>query len=826
MSRRTTSLLGAVAVLFATWVVLSTRPRPREEALSRGPVQKAESPTTDGLVTTGSDHPGPTKTTTTERRTSALPSHAVTADSDEIVARGIVHDEDDLGLSGIAVVARSPDGTRTHSVTTDTTGRFCFSELEQGQWFFAAESEEYARSWWREVLSRVPMGSELELRLYRSRTVHGLVIDESSTPVPGASVVLARERLPGAGRPAQGHLTHVLQRVVTDGQGRFELVRLRPGLMTVVLHHADHARTITQFDVANPDVRLVIESGRALRGRVLLQGSPLADVTVVGGTPSRAALQLGAWRVTTDDDGAFTIPNVPRFPNVVGFPQVAVWLDTVSIDGEDWGSCEHHIYAYPRSQMLPPVTIEALPADEVGDPRCRIDVGRDLRAEAEANGKPFGTAELVVSVAPNLLPATRTVWVGVQVVGFSQDYLRESVAPGANAVFENLAAGEYRVWARGRGGPSILPQTIELAEGETRHVQLDAGEAVLSGRVLAGGEPVGEGSISFRALESAHPILVRSGGGELHPDGAYTITGIPLGIYELTYRRPTGIRVLERVAVDDSDVHFDLHLPGGRIEGTVFGSRAEQVHVYPRGLNGSAGNTGCTVAPDTEGVFAVEDLAEGTYNVWARTEVLLLASVTLGPGHMREHVVLRPPERTGYVSGRIEGLPEDPESFGLGLCPRDDQGYDTSVTYGVSVNVGAGTFRSGPVPEGTYALKGGSWRGEVPLLWQPDVVVVRDRETRVELTVPSARKVRLVLDSGDSTPSRKVWRLQLPAGDWIPYGALIGSGPTGDRAGSGPVLLPVGDYVLEADFGDPRPVRRPFRVDPGDEELVVVASRK
>jgi len=121
----------------------------------------------------------------------------------------------------------------------------------------------------------------LSLPLYRPRTLHGTVSDEGGKPVAGVRVVLVNQLLPGARQPVSGHIDVDFLVARTDDAGRFTMPRLRPGRADLMLEHADFADTFRTVQIGAGDetsAALVIENGLTLRGRVVRDGGPLANV--------------------------------------------------------------------------------------------------------------------------------------------------------------------------------------------------------------------------------------------------------------------------------------------------------------------------------------------------------------------------------------------------------------------------------------------------------------------------------------------------------------------------------------------------------------------
>lgn len=200
--------------------------------------------------------------------------------------------------------------------------------------------------------------------------------------------------------------------------------------------------------------------------------------------------------------------------------------------------------------------------------------------------------------------------------------------------FEELGAGEVRVdvTAEGhrRGGVDDLGRpTVDLTDGEpVEDLELILPRAAsLSGRVLAGGEPVEGADISLSYVfseglqgEDLPPYIVSK---LAHTDerGRFSIPEIAPGRLQILvesgphpfiesddlYFRPGQSR---------DDVVVDL-APSGRLEGSVVaedgaGIASADVRVIPSATEGASR----LIETDDDGNFGLYELTEGTYSLW------------------------------------------------------------------------------------------------------------------------------------------------------------------------------------------------------------------
>jgi RNA polymerase sigma-70 factor (ECF subfamily) len=761
-----------------------------------------------------------------------IPVRASSEHATEPQLLGTVLDEREQPVAGVVVRGRRDDSEGyPASFVTDAAGRFSFERLEQGWWFFSVDDPRYAIVWWRKFGALLPeQGDEptdVRLRLYDPRSVAGRVVDEAGVPVPGVHLTLAVEWVEGEEDPVQGHLTHTVQATESDEEGHFELSRLSPGELRMVLDHPDFARTVTSFRTDDADVRLVLERGSTLAGRVLAGAEPLAGVRVRAVAPHRSKLSMVDRSALTDAEGRFRITRIHSFHDVVehGVPTVIA-----SVADERWVSAAYRIHEWDPGR-LPGVTIEALPVGSTPDPK-QVDVGKDAAREAAALGEPFGDATLRVRFATGTAVAAdaeTNLWVAGRSPELEGFYRNERVELRGGFDFEGLSPGRYRVWTLNSGEPNFQPAVVDVRAGETLDVVLSPGGIVLSGSITSGGQPVSDVSVFCTGAMRA--------AGDVRGDGTYEVTGLVPGTYELLVYSETSFDSYHTVEVpgDGTGTHpFDIRLPMGVVTGLVrgveFNRDERKIQVFPRGWGTASGNRGNRAPVDVRGRFRMRFLPEGDYKVflWNSAPRVLPASVRITPAQSAHDVVLEPPVHTTEVRGRVTN-PVDGGRLGTGtsllLVHRDSEGYAFG-SYGgyATVDGETGEFTLDDVAPGAYGLHVTHYDVDAPFLWIPDFVVPPDGVEGLTITIPAGRQVSVVLDAGDLSTPQSLWFLRMPSGERLPYYCFVGSGSRGLRASSQAFGLPYGEYTVEGDFGAGRIVTRSLTVGPGEGGLEVVLS--
>lgn len=174
-------------------------------------------------------------------------------------------------------------------------------------------------------------GGAIDLALSQGATVSGHVVDQAGNPIAGATMRAVVETTTG-GRfdlnSASFEVFHRLARpngtpfwwptsdYVTDARGRFEISGIPAGSAVIVGRREGYATGMSpslavQHDQHYGDLRIVLERGRQLRGRV----ENAAGAPVAGAAVSAVASSLPAWvggrSLITDRSGAFLFRELP-----------------------------------------------------------------------------------------------------------------------------------------------------------------------------------------------------------------------------------------------------------------------------------------------------------------------------------------------------------------------------------------------------------------------------------------------------------------------------------------------------------------------------------
>lgn len=258
-----------------------------------------------------------------------------------------------------------------------------------------------------------------------------------------------------------------------------------------------------------------------------------------------------------------------------------------------------------------------------------------------------------------------SVWATPAVDGDElHDGARTVVAPaGESLVLEGLHPGIWKVrlsWGLEEFEEQELAQeTVTLLPGEHRWLAMTVELPLYRGDVRYRGEPI-EGTIAFRPrsrdLEAIDYPTTRS-----DAEGEFALFLPGAGIYQIHVEDEERRAMLARFEVGEPDEPLHVRLPEGRIEGWVIDEEgrpappgvveARRLDLFDEDLDPAILRQSASTRED--GTFALEALAEGTWDVQAVSEPLRSStqSLSLGPDQVISGIELVLGERY-QLSGR------------------------------------------------------------------------------------------------------------------------------------------------------------------------------
>ncbi|WP_437937880.1 MSCRAMM family protein [Sorangium sp. So ce341] len=372
------------------------------------------------------------------------------------------------------------------SVKSDESGRFELA-LPDGTYQLNASLEGYGTT-----ATTANLGETVSLVLPKSGVIEGRVLDERGKPVQRFAIdVLSVTTMDTPATPA------LFSRTFESPDGSFRIDQLPSWDVVVRATAAEFAPafspmvTVAAGDVEKMD--LTLTKGCILTGRAVdSSGAPLPGVYIDAeslfavGEMSAVAMEAAA-QAQTEDDGSFSLPNVPK--------------GTIAVRG------------YDGSNAVSSVEVEVSSCDSLEPVKLVMSPGGSLSGVArDADGKPIAGARITLMHRP---------------IGFVNTV---SDADG-RFHFEQIPPGVIRVMAR--SGAQVTIAGVKIEEGKDARLEITLapkGTAELRGRVTAGGKP----------LPGARLMLATAIGDDgtigLHypvtaEDGSYRVSGLTPGAY-------------------------------------------------------------------------------------------------------------------------------------------------------------------------------------------------------------------------------------------------------------------------------------------------------
>jgi protocatechuate 3,4-dioxygenase beta subunit len=335
-----------------------------------------------------------------------------------------------------------------------------------------------------------PGDNAVDFTLDRLGSVAGKVLLPDGTPPPAVRVQAHAEAKEGqerAGfRVVVGMGRGEADETFSDPAGNFRLDNVTPGKVTIEVHAQGMAPgRKTGIDVRADQVAdagtITLESGRALRGRVLAgkDDAPVPGASITLSQPQGFVMRIGA-----DAADGFAVSGIDGTFEIAGL--------------------EPRAYAVAASQpdYSPSSGRVEIPADQdVSDFIIRLSKGGILTGTVhDAQKQPVPGVQILIAKMP--------MSGGPQTATTAADgrYSIDKLPPGDYIVLKAPAPGQPLMLSSGMKQASIR-------EGETTVFDLDdASKINLSGRVLRAGQPVANAMLMFSAgtLEGGTPVDMKT----------------------------------------------------------------------------------------------------------------------------------------------------------------------------------------------------------------------------------------------------------------------------------------------------------------------------
>jgi protocatechuate 3,4-dioxygenase beta subunit len=671
------------------------------------------------------------------------------------------------------------------------------------------------------LVHEVPNLEPVTITLEHSLTFSGVVLDGDGEPVPRADLNLTRSMTSGGGGMMMKMI--MVEGTVADELGRFEYDGLEPGKISISGSAPGFQETkIDGIEMVKGEDRtgfeLPLTPGAVLIGRVLApDGKPAINAAVgIVQDGSEPRFGQGPGLTRSDGGGNYRLENLPPGPvsieathdsyvRTVRDIEATEGINSLDLQFEG-GQQVAGLVTGPDGAPVPGATVRLDSAGRGwGGPQT--DAGADGRFVLE--GVSDGQYSLVAGAEGYAPPAEQVpVQVaGEPVTGLTVQLQATAVITGAvtglepsdypevevNAFDRNNQFGDSRVDSRGRyrieglgaGSYSIIGAVgrsgnqaraeAVLEPGQQEAVaDLTFGEGVtLSGKAFLGEQPFASATVGATGTDVSH-----SGWGETESDGSFRLSGLKPGNYKVEIRQwKTGISYEENVEISSSR-EIELRIPTATVSGMVVDSADRRplagVRVSLAPPDGSVETFfgDHSAVTDLNGRFAVGNVADGSWTVWASKKGYATASreVALQIGSDRDDVrmELDPTEGlslevrfpTGAIPDSVRAAVLDPAGRTV-----NSGGYATGEN---------GSVRLSSVPRGSwdvvlYAPGAGvlSFRADAP---GGPVPVILPRATVMTVRVPelagSDSSATLTLTDSSGLPFRSLEWYGDPVAQW------------------------------------------------------------
>jgi len=792
--------------------------------------------------------------------------------------QGRVIDPQGRPIEGVAVAVEEADqnpmmtmggprlgATRTESDgVTGPDGWFTVPDLRRGQALGLALSRTgYLAT--REAGVTPPTVEPLQVTMYPSSKIKGVVLDDRGAPIPGADITLQRSKTGGGGGAIFKFISR--ENATSDDGGQFVFDGVEPGTVSLSAKASGWQEAKREaLEVPRGDdltgVEMRLAPGAVIVGRVLTpDGRPAvgAEVGIVSDQPEMVRFS----GTPTDGDGRFRLEGVApgrasveasheRYVRAVrdvdakpgvntvelqleggtevrgvvvdaaGAPVPGAWVH-LSQRGSDWGfhdatsgadgsftltgvsegdySATAGRAGYAAAGDPTAVSVRGEP---VGDVRIKLDRGAILRGKITGlDAASFSKVDVRA-----VLPGMESMTTG-------------SVDAEGNYRLEDLSAGSWRVVASLRSTGEQARGEVAIEPGSTEaQLDLEFGKGLrLTGRIVRGSAPVAEANLFLRGTNVEYVTSSRS-----ERDGNFVVGGLKPGTYKLEVRQwETGLAYEETIDVATSR-EIVIEIPSARIAGVVVDAGDGEpipgvtVTLAAPGAADEPSFLGeRRVTTDLDGKFRLEDLADGEWRLSAsgRGYAAASQSVSVQSG--------RGPEALRLTLQATEGLTLQVR-LPSGRAPREVQAAvldpeGRALARGTYATGEGGTVRLSTVPSGTWdvlvaaggagtaALQAAAPGAAVPVQLPPACAA--------RISVPALATAGVPATATVTTPAGKPYRTMAWFGDPVQEWGLV-------RGQTVLETIPPGTWTVRVSAADGRNWEREFTTAPGTTSEVVL----
>jgi protocatechuate 3,4-dioxygenase beta subunit len=542
------------------------------------------------------------------------------------------------------------------SATSAADGTFRIAGLAAGATAVTAYSSDHRLA--SESVTVNAPAKDVKLTLPRGAHIEGRVFDRvTQQPVTDFTVLIPPRS--GRGIAVEDQPTHA-------DDGRYAIDNVPPGVVEVVAHAAGYVpasrRDITVEDGKSvTGVDIPLDRGATISGRVTSAGAAVAGVQV----RDASRMSQPAGNGTTDADGLYTLDGVPAGDHTIEFQKAGFIVLRKPI--ESAAGKEAHLDAeLDRGNELTgrvldgsgrPVAganVSVNSADRrPGNSNATTDGDGTFDLQGLADGKytvvarkngyvsgetsdvdPRQTHSVTLTLTSGAtitghvvgLPADQLSQVMVSASG-GMSHNQTNADAGGNFTLTGMPDGRVRVDAilmSAANRRTAPPKTITVDNGVAPAVEINFDEGItVRGRVTRSGVALPGGAISFL------PQMIRGTGGMaatarqpvntfLSPDGTYIASGLMAGDYDVRINGPAITYQTTYTAAASGT--FDIDIRGALLRGRVVDSASGAPLAEARIEAGRRTGGGATAMSDSDGRFAIDALADDTYDLQVTRE--------------------------------------------------------------------------------------------------------------------------------------------------------------------------------------------------------------
>jgi protocatechuate 3,4-dioxygenase beta subunit len=744
-----------------------------------------------------------------------LPNQTLTARSAIVVVTV------DRGVEISGRVVR-PDGTAVADATVDTPtpltprtaatgadGTFTLAGVAAGTAVLTAHSKDGNLS--SPPLTVTAPAKNVTITIPRGARIEGRVLDRATQqPVTDFAVSLpSRNQRQFAPGPQSDKTIHA-------EDGHYAIDNVPPGAVDIYVTASGYVRG-SRGDITAEDGKTVtgidiqLDRGATISGRVTAGGEPVAGAGVRQASQQMQQMQQISGGVITDADGLYKLDGISEGDRLIQFEksgfvtaQKPVEMkagNDVRLDVELDRGHELRGRVVDRSGSgVAGVYVDASAPGERRNSNMNVTDGdgafvvaglRDGKYEVTARKEGMVSADAVDVDVPQARPLTMTLDAGAtingRVTGLSADQFPQVVVTGVGGTSRNqtyldgsgnftlsgLPDGQVRIDAvlSAAGRRRMAPaKTIGVENGVAPMVEINFEEGIsVSGRVTKGGVPLSLGAVAFMPAGSASGR--QTVGAIIAPDGTYTAVGLSIGDYTVRVNGPGMSYQTKYTAASNGAFDIDMH--GALLRGRVVDTKSAAPLAGARVFMTSRSPANGSAVTDSDGRFAIDTLADGSYDLRVNREEYAAASQTVVVANGSAPDVEVRMEQTAavtiHVTDASSGAPVD-ASVMIQEVSGSFQGEATRVE--------SGTLRAW-LKAGSYTAYTGA-RGYVT--------------KSQNFTAPGANLTLTLVPAGAlliraRTPQRA--RLDLPAGATQRGLGMLHPGPNGPFES-----LPPGSYML------------------------------